>query len=427
MIMKLWSKKSQENPVITTMARKPAAGKVPPPLRAKPRLKSLNLDFDRQISISPTDTGRARLELYRYLRDSIPVLNAVIWTWVRLCSAKFDFQITGAESTAEEKSIREILLRLDQRIYRNGLLKRGGFRELLLQFFESLFTDGAVCGELQLSASGRSVDRFLLADMRSIVIEPQGDDYRLLQEIEDHRTLLNPEATFYYGLGAQPGSVTGRSLLAAIPFVSRVEQTLVSDMYRSMRSAGYHRIHVKITPPEKRSDETDSDYFTRANNYFDDTVGMMRDFGPDKNPVTWDDVAIEYIGPSNRSSSATAWYMNHKSMIEDICAGTHLAPFMLGYAYGTTHNWAEFKYELVQRQVATVQNAAISLLNWVANVELALNGVTAEVQFRFENRAHIGLTERAQAEKIQLDNIITKMNNNLISREEAINELARIL
>ena len=426
MSIKLWSKKPKISPDNEILARGANATRVPSGIKAKPRLKSLNLDFDRQLALYPWDTGHARLELYRYLRDYIPVLNAVIWTWVRLCSARFDFQITGAQSVAEEQSIRAILNRLDQRVYRNGLLKRGGFRELLLQFFESLFTDGAVCGELQLLPSRSGIDRFLLADMRSIVIEPQGESYRLLQEVDDHRILLNPASTFYYGLGAQPGRVAGRSLLAAIPFVARVEQTLVSDMYRSMRSAGYHRIHVKITPPEKRSDETDGDYFTRANNYFDDTVEMMRDFGPDKNPVTWNDVAIEYIGPSNRNSSATAWYMNHKSMIEDICAGTHLAPFMLGYAYGTTHNWAEFKYELVQRQVATVQNAASSLLNWIANVELALHGINAEVQFRFENRAHIGLTERAQAERIQLDNIITKMTNNLITREEAINELARL-
>lgn len=426
MSIKLWSKKHKSTPNKKFSSVSTKSGPIPPGIRAKPRLKSLNIDYDRQLTLYPWNTGHARLELYRYLRDNIPMLNAVIWTWVRLCSARFDYQISGVKSEADEQAVRSIMHQLDLRIYRNGLLKRGGFRELLLQFFESLFTDGAVCGELQLSPSQSSIDRFLLADMRSIVIEPNGEEHQVLQEIENHRTALNPASTFYYGLGAQPGSVTGKSLLAAIPFVARVEQTLVNDMYRSMRSAGYHRIHVKITPPEKRSEESDADYVVRANNYFDDTVEMMRDFGPDKNPVTWNDVAIEYIGPSNRSSSATAWYMNHKSMIEDVCAGTHLAPFMLGYAYGTTHNWAEFKYELVQRQVATVQNAAASLLNWIANVELALHGISAEVQFRFENRAHIGLTERAQAEKIQLENIITKMTNNLITREEAINELARL-
>ena len=426
MQIKLWPKKAKSSPNSELRAKRASTAKVPSGIKVKPRLRSISLDFDRQIAVYPWDTGRARLELYRYLRDNIPVLNAVIWTWVRLCSARYEYQINGATSATEEARVRAVIERLDQRIYRNGLLKRGGFRELLLQFFESLFTDGAVCGELQLTPSRSGVDRFLLADMRTITLEPKGDDYQLLQEIEDRRTLLNPEATFYYGLGAQPGSVIGRSLLAAIPFVARVEQALVNDMYRSMRSAGYHRIHVKITPPEKRSDESDADYFTRANNYFDDTVEMMRDFGPDKNPITWNDVAIEYIGPSNRSSSSTAWYMNHKAMVEDICAGTHLAPFMLGYAYGTTHNWAEFKYELVQRQVLTVQNAATSLMNWIANVELALNGISAEVQFRFENYANIGQAERAQAEKTQLDNIITRMTNNLMTREEALNELARI-
>lgn len=426
MSFKLWSKKDKSTLIRKSSPDTVKTTAIPPGIRAKPRLKSLNIDSDRQLTLYPWDSGHARLELYRYLRDNIPMLNAVIWTWVRLCSARFDYQISGVGSESEEQAVRTIMHRLDLRIYRNGLLKRGGFRELLLQFFESLFTDGAVCGELQLSSSQSSVDRFLLADMRSIVIEPGGEEHQIFQEIENRRTALNPASTFYYGLGAQPGSVTGKSLLAAIPFVARVEQTLVNDMFRSMRSAGYHRIHVKITPPEKRTEESDADYIARANNYFDDTIEMMRDFGPDKNPVTWNDVAIEYIGPSNRNSSATAWYMNHKSMIEDVCAGTHLAPFMLGYAYGTTHNWAEFKYELVQRQVATVQNAAASLLNWIANVELALHGFSAEVQFRFENRAHIGLTERAQAEKIQLENIITKMTNNLITREEAINELARL-
>ncbi len=391
-----------------------------------PRLRNLTLDFDRSYSLALSDTPRARLELYRYLRDNVPILSAVVWTWVRLCAARYDVQITGAASEAEENTIRAVLRDLDTRVYRNGLLKRGGFRELLLQFFESLFTDGAVCGELQISPSQRRVDRFLLADMRSIFVEPDGEDYTVFQELDDRRIRLNNSTLFYYGLGAQPGAIDGRSLLATIPFVARVEQTLVSDMHRAMRSSGYHRIHVKITRPEKRSDETDADYFARANSYFDDTVTMMRDFGPDKNPVTWDDVKIDYIGPTNRAANSSSWYLNHKSMVEDICAGTHLAPFMLGYAYGTTHNWAEFKYELVQRQVATVQNAAASLLNWIANIELALHGFAAEAQYRFENRAHIGLTERAQAEKIQIDNIVTKLNNNLITRDEALLELARL-
>lgn len=393
--------------------------------RIKPRLQSLTIeDFSSGFS-SPAVTQRARLDLYRFLRASIPVLNSVVWTWVRLCAADFEYRFTSPLSSSDETAARKTISELDKRIHRDGLMKLGGFRELLVQFFDALFTDGAVCGELQLTPSMSRIDRFLLADLKTIEIERSGDSYRLYQTTGDTRTPLNPHTLFYYGLSARPGTLLGSSILTAVPFVARVEQALVSDMHGAMRSAGYHRIHVKITPPERRSDESEEDYINRANSYFDDTVGMMRDFSPDSNPVTWDDVKIEYIGPANRTSSATAWYLNHKAMIEDACAGTHLAPFMLGYAYGTTHNWAEFKYDLMLRQVESVQQAAVSLLDWIVNIELSLSGSSAQVAHYFVNRAHVGLIERMQAEKVALDNVITRLDHKLITAEEAQRELQR--
>jgi hypothetical protein len=412
MIKNLWQQLQTRNRLNANL-RKSAKTAITSGLKSKPRLRATWLDIEQRQAVGSHETDRARRQLYRFLRDNVPVLNAVIWTWVRLCAADYDFEIVGSVTSDEEKTVYQALDNLDSRIFQNGLMKRGGIRELLLQFFDSLFTDGAVCGELQLSPSRSRIERFQLADMLSISIEREGNGYRLYQLADERKTLLNEETLFYYGLSSQPASVTGRSIL-------------ISDMFRSMRSSGYHRIHVQLAPPERRADESEEDYFARTNSYFDDTVEMMRDFGPDKNPVTWNDVKIEYIGPSAKSSASSAWYLNHKAMIEDICAGTNLAPFMLGYAYGTTHNWAEFKYELVQRQVATVQHAAASLLDWLANVELALLGINVQVRTRFDNRIGIFLSDRAQAEKVMLDNIITKLDNKLITREDALRDLARM-
>jgi hypothetical protein len=372
------------------------------------------------------ETQRARLQLYRFLRDNLPLLSSVIWTWVRLCAAPYQVTVVGRRGDQTERRVAGILNDLDRRLYSNGLTKQGGLKELLLQFFESLFTDGAACGEIRISPSLTRVDSFVLADMAGIQIETASNGIQVYQLQDDRRIRLNNQTIFFYGLNSNPASLTGRSLLQAIPFVARIEQTLVSDMHRSMRNAGYQRIHVKVTPPERRADESEDDYVNRANSYFDDTVAMMQDFGPDKNPVTWDDVKIEYVGPSAKVSSSNAWYLNHKAMIEDICAGTHLAPFMLGYAYGTTHNWAEFKYELVQRQIQTVQHAAASLLSWIANIELALAGVDVQVEYTFNNTPLMFRADRAAAEKTQLDNVLTRLNNGLISRETALRELERI-
>jgi len=208
-------------------------------------------------------------------------------------------------------------------------------------------------------------------------------------------------------------------MISAVGFVARVEQELIGDMRKAMRNAGYHRLHVKVRPPDKQPSESDDDYADRANTYFDHTVAMMRDFDVDDNPVTWDDVEITHIGPSSRVSSSTNWYVNHKAMLEDIVAGCHLAPFMLGYSYGATHNWAQFKYEMVQRQIFSLQKVVSHFLEWIANIELALQGVEITCRHLFDNRLDFGLVDKLQAEKLRTEILVTQMEKGLISLEDA--------
>ena len=148
-------------------------------------------------------------------------------------------------------------------------------------------------------------------------------------------------------------------------------------MRRSSHNAGFHRLHVKITPPEKLAGEADGAYVDRINGYFDSTVRMIRSCEVDDNPVTWDNVTIESIGPRSAQTVTNRWFMNHRSLVEEICAGTHLAPFLLGYSYGATTTWAAFKLDLVMRQVQSVQAEAAQLLKQIGDIELALRGSTA--------------------------------------------------
>jgi hypothetical protein len=116
--------------------------------------------------------------------------------------------------------------------------------------------------------------------------------------------------------------------------------------------------------------------------------------------------------------------MNHRAVIEDICAGTHLAPFMLGYSYGTTHNWAMFKYELVQREVRSVQQAAAGFLEWMANIELALKGFDVSCRIGFTNEVIYGLRDKMDAEEVRIRTIIMKKDAGLLDADEAKCEAA---
>jgi len=379
-----------------------------------------------ELILSPSSLydNSFRIRLYRFLRDNIPILNSAIWTWARICASPTHFELKGTEDSRLLKKGEEVVKNLDRRIYQHSFQKFGGTDALLSQFFRSLFTDGAVCGELVLSPSQDRVDKFYFIDPVSVRFKLRDETtWELYQEVDGNWIKLNPHSTFYLGLDTGPDDPRGKSILSSVPFVTRVEQRLLEDMQKTMHNAGYHRLHVKIKPPERFSGESDETYLSRANKYFEDTVEMMKQLAPEDNPITWNDVQIEYIGPSGHISSSHFWYINHKALIEDICAGVHLDPFILGYSYGPTRSWAQFKYELILRNVVSIQSYARRFLEWVHNIELALWGLPLECVHHFDNRKFFGMLEQREAERIHLENIIRKKEAGFITEEQAKREV----
>ncbi len=365
-----------------------------------------------------------RIKLYRFLRDNIPVLNSAVWTWTRICASPGHIEFEGDEDPEILDRADEIIRDLDRRFRHDGFPKFGGTDALLSQFFASLFTDGAVCGELVLTPSRDGVDRFCFIDPATVKFKLKKEQtWELYQEVDGASIKLNPYSTFYLGLDPEPDDPRGKSILGSIPFVARVEQKLLEDMQKTMHNAGYHRLHVKIKPPERFSGESEENYLSRANRYFEDTVDMMRELAPEDNPITWEDVQIEYIGPSGHVSSSHYWYINHKALIEDICAGVHLDPFILGYSYGPSHSWAQCKYELILRNVISIQSYAKRFLEWLRNIELALHGVSLRCVYHFDNRKFFGMLEQKEAERIQLENVIRKKEAGFITQDQAKREL----
>jgi len=365
-----------------------------------------------------------RIKLHRFLRDNIPVLNSAVWVWSRFCSSPGHHELKGSDDQRFLDLAKEVIDDLDQRIFRSSYQRFGGVEAMLFQFFNSLFTDGAVCGEVTISPNREGLDRFFFIDPATLRFKLKGQvEWEIYQEQNGKLIKLNPFSTFYYGLDVDTSDPRGRSIFSSVPFVARIEQRLLEDMHKTMHNAGYHRLHVKIKPPERFSFESDKAYLERANRYFEDTVEMMKKIAPEDNPVTWNDVEINYIGPSGPYSSSTSWYINHKSLIEDICAGVHLDPFMLGYSYGPSYNWAQVRYELILRFVISIQSSAKRFLEWLRNLELALKGIPLKCIQHFDNRKTFGILEKHQAEQIRLNNILKKIESGFITKEQGKREL----
>jgi len=393
------------------------------PIKPLSRSSLTSKDKDFLVPFQDLYDRTFRIKLYRFLRDNIPALNSAIWTWTRLSSAPSFYKLKGSDNQEILNLGTKVTSDLDRRIYQHSFHKFGGVEALLSEFFYSLFTDGAVCGELVLEPSQNRIAKFYFIDPSSIRFKLEGSNWVLYQELHGDFIRLNQNSIYYYGLDPDAEDPRGRSLLSSIPFVSRIEQRLVTDMQKSMHNAGYHRLHVKLRPPERLPAESIEAYTKRANSYFEDTAEMMRKLSVEDNPITWSDVQIDYIGPSGTYAATTSWYINHKALIEEICAGVHLDPFILGYSYGAPYSWAQIKYELIQRNIISIQTSAKRFMEWIHNLELALQGLDLEYEHQFDNRKTFGLLEQRQAEKIALENIVLKKDAGLINEEEAKREL----
>lgn len=365
------------------------------------------------------ETGRYRRMLYRFLADNLPLVSACLWTWVRLAAAPGEFRIKDDPGEKTRKLAQERLNQLALRMYTNPTGSRTGLTGLLPDLFASMYRDGIFGGFITVHNDGSGVDRFVPVDPVDLAVEDADRSPRLVLRRDDRSFRLDRPDFYYLPFNACLSQPFGRSIFQSVPFVAYVEQQLVDDMRRTSHNSGYHRLHVKITPPERLTGESDKAYTDRINGYFDSTVRMIKTLDVDDNPVTWDNVTMEHSGPQSTRETTSNWFMSHRAMIEDICAGTHLAPYLLGYSFGATTTWSAFKFDVVMRQVRSVQTEVARFLEWLGNIDLALAGIEARCRFEFDNTFAYQARDNLAVETGRVDNILKLYQAGLLDKETA--------
>ena len=373
------------------------------------------------------ESGRYRRMLYRFLTENIPVINACVWTWVRLAAAPAEYRVIDTDNDSLRELAEQRLKSLSERLYTNALGNRVGMDTLLPELFLSLYRDGIFGGFVAVAPDGSGVDQFIPVDPINLSTEGDKPSQRLVLELENGRVNLDRPDFHYIPFGGGIAEPFGCSILQAVPFVTYIEQQMVDDMRRTNHNSGYHRLHVKVTPPERFSGESETAYNDRINDYFDYTIKMIRSLDLDENPVTWDNIDIQHLGPDKSKEVAASWFMTHRAMIEDICAGTHLAPYMLGYSYGATTTWSSFKFDIVMRQVRSIQTRVAAFFEWLAQIDLALAGIDVRCRFVFDNTFAYQAKDNLAVETGRIDNILKALQAGLIDQDTARDKMWQLL
>jgi hypothetical protein len=392
-----------------------------------PRLQGERLNAVLRLSQTDIMNGRYRILLYRFLTDHIPAVHACLWTWVRLAAAPGRYRIDGSSNSGSTSAAEERLADLFRNGYANNLGNRIGFSSMLVDLFASLFRDGRFGGFVIAKRDSSGVDRFIPVEPADIETDEETDRLKLVLDYGSGRIDLQRPDFYYLAHNDSVSTPMGRSMLQPIPFVAYIEQQLVDDMRRSSHNSGFHRLHVKVTPPERLSGESDSAFTERINGYFDATVKMIGSCEVDDNPVTWDNVQIDYIGPEKSREVSNSWFMNHRAMIEEICAGTNLSPYLLGYSYGATTSWANFKFDVVMRQVRSIQTEVSRFMEWLGDIDLAMAGIDARCRFEFDNTFAYQAADRLAQQTGRIDNLLKLLDAGLVDEATAREQAWQLL
>jgi hypothetical protein len=362
---------------------------------------------------------------FRYLAREVVVIANCIRRWQSLCSTRSRYEFEGSES--EVKKARECIERLGEKLYSEQGIQKDGIQVLTDSFFTEMFTVGRFGFSVVPESSGNGIKQI-----------KQYDTYNGIQwvEMENGQKLpfvvvdgnLNPLPPYFYynAFNRSFKFPAGHSLLWTIEWVARVEEQLLLDMAVSTHNIGNPRMHMKIKPPSILPGENQKQYLARADKYFDDTVDKFKTIEVDDNIFTWDSVEIEIIGAKNAKGSYT-FKENIEVAAEEIIGAFGLYPWIVGFSHGATKNWVEVQFNTLLTDIKNLQNDASSIAEYIANLELKLNGIKAVAKFLYSENQNPNVHRIRQAEATHFDTVHKKVLTGYIDKNVGARELGYVL
>lgn len=364
----------------------------------------------------PNDTPFEMLRVYRFLRDAIPDISDAVWTWKRLCQTGYDVHIVNASSDEAQCRAERLLRELDARVNSGDR----GMDGLLDIFYTSLFTYGAAALEIVLSPSRETIHDVVPVDVWTVRFRRESGVLQPYQVHNGAEIPLPRERFIYVGLDRDGTNPYGRSMLRSIPFVVKIQQRLIEDMAKATHNAGWSKLHVKYSPGERDRSESPEAYEKRTADIFDDLKRKLANIETDQNLVTHDNVAVTMVRGDQHSQ---VFYDNHKAIEEQVITGMHLMPILLGRNYGTTETYGTAQFEIVNRQVESVNRSVKRILERLYAFELALMWGSAGVRVTMRGNRTVDVLKEASARGREIANAVTLRNEGFLDQADAARTL----
>ena len=340
----------------------------------------------------------AESELYRAVREAVPVVDAAIYKLIRMTGG---VMVRCADRSAEE-ALKEFL--------RTVPTGRGqfGINAFLDCYLDSLLTYGQAVGEIVPAAGNREIAALLCARVEDIEIR-EGEnpmEFQLCGSDETGRmvelpyqdlllfTPLNPETEHPYGV----------SLLRGLPFLADILSTIYQTVGINWERCGNVRFAVTCQDSEgvnaaERS-RVLAEEWSRAMQ--ETRSGNVRDF------VAVGDVSIRVIGGDAPILDSE---VPVRQILEQIVAKTGIPPFMLGLSWSSTERMSAQQADLLTTEITAIRRSLTPVVERICRLWLRMHGFSCGFEvvwddINLQDQVEEARAElyREQARKLRLEN-----------------------
>ena len=337
--------------------------------------------FDLLGSYSPASVCNP--ELYRMLREAIPVIDTAIHKIVRLTGG-FTVKANNGRNQAQlEDFIRNINV--------GGAGK--GLQQFIDIYFEQLLTYGTSAGEIV--TDGNSINSLYNVPIRNICLKrnPKNFNEILICRPDSTNTPVKfQELVMYSALNPEAGSITGNSILKGLPFVASILVKIYESIGQNWERAGNLRYAVTYNPG---SDMLDRAYAKeRATQIATEWANAM-DKNSVKDFVAVGDVQIKVIGADNQVLDSE---IPVKQMLEQIVAKLGVPPFILGLSWSTTERMSSQQADALTTELTAYRRILTPVIEKICNIFLRLCGNSDGVQVVWDEITLQDTVELAKAE-----------------------------
>ena len=337
-------------------------------------------------------------ELYKMLREAIPVIDTAIYKLVRLTGGFSVETVNGKNQSELENFVTSVT------IGSGGV----GLQQFINSYFEQLLTYGTALGEI--ITDGNDISSLYNVPVKNINLKRNPKNFNEILVCQPDSINGMPikyqNLTVYSALNPDPDSIMGNSILKGLPFVSSILLKIYESIGQNWERAGNLRYAVTYNPG---SDMLDRAYAKERAMQIAKEWSNAMESGSVKDFVAVGDVQIKVIGADNQILNSE---IPVRQMLEQIVAKLAIPPFMLGLCWSTTERMSSQQADALTTELEAYRRILTPVIEKICSFFLRLQGNSSGVNVIWND---ITLQDEVEQAKARLYNAQAQ---NLISGGE---------